>query len=1245
MKKILGLDIGTNSIGWALVQAPNQKGENYAVRGVGVRIIPLSADENDEFTKGNAISKNAGRTLKRGARRNLHRYKLRRHQLTALLNLLGMMPDRKLFELDALNLYSLRAKGVTGQLTLQEIGRVFYHLNQKRGYKSNRKANNEDDQSNDAKELETIDDTKSKLKKKGYLDLINDRERALKDGGLTIGQHFYNELIKQKEQPGSEALRIKENIYLRNTYIDEFDKIWEKQQEYYSNILTEVNKQKIRNEIIYYQRPLRSQKGLVSNCLFEKHHKASPKSSPLFQVSKIWQELNNIELTSFKAMKGYEDGFNKLGKRPLTLEEKQRLFNILTVRGKLSVKDCLKELGYKSGYDEYKLNIRNEKELEGNRTYASIEKVFDHFKVNRDDLLKFDLSVRQNEKIDKKTGEVFTHFQVDATFEAEPLFQLWHLIYSAEETETLTANLQKRYGFTAEVSKALARIDFQKQGYGSLSSKALRNILPHLQLGLNYADACKTAGYNHSASITGIENELRKLDDKLELYPKNSLRQPVVEKIINQVINLVNDIIDEKNGFLSNEERYARDKFEIRVELARELRQSTEERNRTYSRNSRLDRRHKEIIETIKEHLPYKRVTKNDIERYKLWEEFGKVSPYEPEKPIPLGLLFSGEYDIEHIIPKSRLFDDSFTNKTICPRRLNSGILGKNQMTAYDFMKSKGDQAFNNYLEFIKTHLYRKDGISKGKFNKLMMPVDKIPEDFINRQLQETRFIVREVRQLLTLVCRNVYATSGPVTDYLRHHWGYDLILQKLNWHKYEGIGKTIIETDKHGKPLYRIIDWSKRDDHRHHAVDAIVIASTEQSYIQQLNNLNQVVEKRRQQTKQDAIKEIDIKTQIPFTFQQIHDAIDSILVSFKPGKKVSSNSSNKIKKAGGQIQKQTEIIPRGFLHKDTVYGRIKQFEDVALNQRFDRITDVADPKIKAQLIDYIGKFDNNIKEAFNSKNLLLFKEQSGYDRVIVYRHEHVVRYKLDTNFKVADVEYIVDHGIKAIVKSHLSNHGNNAKEAFKIENPVWLNKDKGIPVRSVRCFTGFKDLQALHTNEFGEPIDFVSTRNNHHIAIYKDEIGRLQENTVSFWDAVKRRQAKLPIIIKHPNEVWDTIINSGFDDQELLKGLPKPGWVYQISLQQNEMFVFGLTLEDLQSAINDHNYALISKHLYRVQKMSKKSSGAIDIWFRHHLETKLDDSVTAKRLKKYLNIQSLNGLNGIKVKVNNVGQISEITS
>ncbi|MGZ4159651.1 MAG: type II CRISPR RNA-guided endonuclease Cas9, partial [Neobacillus sp.] len=858
MKKVLGLDLGSSSIGWALIQQPETESEKYHIAGMGIRIIPLSKDDADEFSKGNAISKNASRTSKRGVRRSMHRYKMRKQFLSAAFQALDMMPPKELFALPAVELYGLRDKAAREQITLQELARIFFHLNQKRGYKSNRKANNDEEGSTTDVEIDENaieDDEPKKKKKKGYLDLINDREALITE--QTIGQYFYHELVKNP------FYRIKENIFMRKSYENEFDQIWKTQQQFYPNVLTEATKHRIRNEIIYYQRPLKSQKGLVSVCTFEgkmysdkrsrynkevfSGPKVAPKSSPLFQVSKIWQELNNIEITSFQAMKSRnkrwvsetsETIFDQYGKRKLTLEERQTLFDALNWGEKLTPKQILQNLGYSSGYNEYKINLRNEKFMEGNRTLSDIKKVFDKHMVNRNELLRFELIPDTSGKIDTATGEIFQRVKGKKekesplhTFEDEPLYKLWHLIYSIEETDTLVKTLQNKFNLSNEVATALAKLDFQKAGYGNMSARALRNIMPHLMNGLGYADACTKAGYNHSNSLTAEENAKRDIQDKLLLYPKNSLRQPVVEKIINQVINLVNELIDEKNGYVTNVERYAKDKFEIRIELARELKQSAKERNDAFSRNTQQDKRHKAIEEELKK-CGFSRVSKNDIERYKLWEEFGKVSPYEPTKVISLSEVFNQVpgvlYDIEHIIPKTRLFDDSFSNKTICPRKLNKD---KDNQTAYDFMNMQGDQAFYDYKEFIKQHLDKK-GISKSKFKKLMMPLSEIPDDFIDRQMNETRFISREIKGLLQKVCRNVYSSTGTVTSRLRHLWGWDDVLMNLQIDKYREQGLTewiTYTTNGQTHKVEKIRGWSKREDHRHHAIDALSIACTKQ--------------------------------------------------------------------------------------------------------------------------------------------------------------------------------------------------------------------------------------------------------------------------------------------------------------------------------------------------------------------------------------------------------------------------------
>jgi CRISPR-associated endonuclease Csn1 len=1280
MKKVLGLDLGSSSIGWALVHQPETTSEKYHIAGMGVRIIPLSKDDTDEFTKGNAISKNASRTLKRGVRRSMHRYKMRKQFLTKIFRMFDIMPPKELFMLSAVELYGLRDKAVKEQITLQELARILFHLNQKRGYKSNRKANN-DDESKTAgiKDDENIleDDEPKKTVKKGYIDLITDREELVKE--QTIGQYFYQELLKNS------FYRIKENIFMRKSYENEFDKIWETQQTFYPDILTEAHRTHIRNEIIYYQRPLKSQKGLVSVCPFEgklyndkrsnytksvfSGPKVTPKSSPLFQVSKIWQELNNIEITNFQAMKSYNKNlvadtprteFNQYGKRKLSHEEKKKLFEALNWGEKLTPKQVLQNLGCTSAYNEYKINLRNEKFMEGNRTLVDIRKVFDKFKVNRDDLLRFDLTADKTGSIDKETGEIFHRIKGKSkenplsSFENEPLYKLWHLIYSIEETDVLVKTLEAKFNVSKEIATALAKLDFQKAGYGNMSARALRNILPHLLNGLGYSEACAKAGYNHSNRLTTEQNAQREIIDRLELYPKNSLRQPVVEKIINQVINLINELIDEKNGFITNKERYE-DIFEIRIELVRELKQSTKERNDAFSKNTQQDKRHKAIEEELKR-CGFNRVSKNDIERYKLWEEFGKVSPYEPTKVISLSEVFNQVpgvlYDIEHIIPKTRLLDDSFSNKTICPRKLNKN---KDNQTAYDFMKMQGDQTFHNYIEFIKQHLDRK-GITKSKFKKLMMPLLEIPDDFIDRQMNETRFISKEIKELLQKICRNVYSSSGTVTSKLRHLWGWDDILMNLQIDKYKEHGLTewiTYTTNGQNHKVEKIKDWSKREDHRHHAIDALSVACTKQGFIQRINSLNaqhtrdEMFNETRENiyTEKLTLLEKYLAAQKPFDTLTVQNAAANILVSFKAGKRVAVKSVNKIKKGNEVIERRVSLTPRGFLHKETIYGQIKQYEKVKLSTRFGNIDEITNDVKKQQIATYLSKFNNDVKKAFNSKELAKFIQEYGYSDVAVYKNEAVVKYKLNGDFKEKDIEFIVDKGIQTIIRDHLGKHGNNPKVAFNAENTVWMNKEKGIAIKSVRCKTGSDSLQPLHKNEHGEPIDFVSTRNNHHIAIYRDADGKLQENTITFWDAFERKKTGLPIIIKEPNAVWNNILSNGFDDQNVLSKLPLENWQFITSMQQNEMFVFDLTSQELQNAINENNMPLINKHLYRVQKIAESYYN-----FRHHLETSVDDKFNGVKneslsisIGKMKRISSLQNMAGIKIKIDNLGRVLKI--
>ena len=191
--------------------------------------------------------------------------------------------------------------------------------------------------------------------------------------------------------------------------------------------------------------------------------------------------------------------------------------------------------------------------------------------------------------------------------------------------------------------------------------------------------------------------------------------------------------------------------------------------------------------------------------------------------------------------------------------------------------------------------------------------------------------------------------------------------------------------------------------------------------------------------------------------------------------------------------------------------------------------------------------------------------------------------------------------------------------------------------------FTGLSSVEPIKVKDDRNNIEYykyVKPGNNHHIAIYTDEKGKMQEHLCSFWHAVERKKYLLPVIIKNPKEMWDKILNNKKNYPEsFLEKLPNDKWLYEESLQQNETFILGMNSEDFENAIKPNNKAVLSKHLYRVQKMALS-----DYWFRHHLETELVDSNEAKQAKRFFRFKSIRAFqneNPVKVKVDRLGNIS----
>jgi len=1214
---ILGLDIGTTSIGWAVV-AEND-GTKTTIKGIGSRIIPLANDEKNEFQAGNAISKNQKRTLKRTQRKGYDRYQLRKEYLRVKLSELGMLPDIALFTLTALELYGLRVKAINEQISLQELGRILFHLNQKRGYKSSRK-----DESKDKKETE-------------YVAEVISRYSKIKEAGLTIGQFFYNDLLTD------ERYRIKDQIFPREAYIEEFNAICTKQSQFYPVSLTGKNITQLRDEIIYYQRPLKSQKGLVSICEFEGKWyknkdgkevfggpKVTPRSSPLFQVCKLWETINNITISS------------KRGEQfVISMEKKNELFNYLDNHDKLTETELFKILGITRN-DGYYGNKQLTKGLQGNLTKTAMAKILKD-QPDIEKIITFDLSPEPYEEVDKNSGEIVNRIRIKADFETLPLYKLWHILYSIPEEKDIVKKLLMDFNLPEEEARKLAKLDLTKGGFSNKSARAIRNILPYLQKGAKYSDAMTLAGYKHSDSQTVEENLIRPLKDKLKLLPKNSLRQPVVEKILNQLINLVNAII----------EQYGKPD-EIRIELARELKQSLDERNNTFKNNTKRENENKGIVLRLATEYHVK-ANRRNIEKWRLYEQTDGHCLYCGNKIELSDFLNGDESDVEHIIPKAKIFDDSFQNKTISHRRCNKA---KDNSTAYDYMLTQSEEQLHRFEESV-AQLFKTYKITKAKRDKLLMTEAKIPTDFIARQLRETQYIARKSREILHEVCRNVWATSGSITQKLRKLWGWEEALMHLQLEKYKAAGKTEwVEFESNGQQhkKERIIGWTKRDDHRHHAIDALTIACTQQGFIQRINTLSakhtrdeMLAEVKDQVYKEKlTLLEKSLLTKRPFDTAAIENLVSQILISFKSGKKVATLGKRKVKKDGKLITKQEGIIiPRGALSEESVYGKIKRRvnETVKLSSSFTDVDLIINKTCKALVKQRLKNFDNDPKKAFGglTKNPIWIDaaKTQALASVIVstYKEEYVIKYPIGT-ITVKDLPSIVDFGVRKAIQKRLETYNNNPKEAFKdLENkPVWLNEEKKIAIKTVRCFTGLDAVVPVKYNDQKDAIGFVKPGNNHHIAIYVDKEGKKQEHSVTFWDAVERKMNGLPVIIKSPKETWDTILlNKDKYTQGFLNKLPQDDWAYLTSMQQNEMFAFNLNQEALNEAVQNEDYGLISQNLFRTRKIS---SGIY--WFNHHLETEPKESLEDKKLKRCIQA-SMGSFSGIKVNIDALGRIVKI--
>jgi len=839
-KTVLGLDLGVTSIGWALLKFEcDEKAKILRDEGLisnaniidrGVRIFPATTED-----KTNA-PKNHKRRTSRGQRRLVMRKAKRRNELRDLLSANGLLPAiESATSAGAFhNLgdpYSLRVRALDEKLAPFEVGRVIYHLSKRRGFLSNRKSGTS---SEDGKVLGGIKEVREALEREGH---------------RTLGEYLAKQPRKRK-------------YFTHRTMSDsEFESIWTAQQPYHNGLLNNDLKARIKN-IIFYQRPLRSQRGLIGKCTFEKDKKRCDMARQEAQRLRYWQDINNLQLQDPQTLHW----------RPLTDKEKTRVADEL---------ENTKEFTYKNGKitklrkllkitDDVRINLEaNEKKIYGNKSAYAFRRA---------------LGKRWDEYNEEEQNRLI-----------EELFRI-------ENESALERRLKGFWGFNDEQVEKLEGVWHQlEDGYSRLSLKAIRKVLPLMMDGKRYDEAVAEVYGDHRRQFGREEFQ------KLELPPKD-LRNPIVYKALCEVRKVVNAIIRE----------YGRPD-EIRIEMARDLKLTKLQKERSNKQANQNKRDNEEAERFYKERFGLENISGSDKLKYRLWKESGGTCPYTGKPIPPETLLDDGLVDIEHIIPYSRCFDDSYMNKTICDAKFNREVK-KNQAPGEIY-----DRESKEFFELMQ----RVSILPGGKRKKFEMSRQEIEEkgdsgQWIGRMLSDTRYICREVRGYLRQLYpyspdenKYVSVVAGGATANLRHVWHLNAILSDGD------------------------IDIKNRWDHRHHTIDAIVVALCDRGLYQYISRLAG--------RNRDLMKRILSGFSEPWSgfLNDVETAMNGLIVSHAPTRRIR-----------GQLLEETAY---GATNTPGVYVVKKSLESITL----PGVKNIVDPVVKELVELRLSQFGKDIKKAF----------------------------------------------------------------------------------------------------------------------------------------------------------------------------------------------------------------------------------------------------------------------------------------
>ena len=781
----LGLDIGTTSIGWWIYDT--DKGQITGVRDGGVRIF---ADGRDPKSKGSlAVDRRAARAQ----RRRRDRYLRRKAALMKRMAEVGLMPadPEQAKALEVLDPYALRAKGLDSALTLPELGRALFHLNQRRGFKSNRKTDAGDNESGKIKDAtKRLDWAMRDHKARTYGEFLHMRRQRADTPRKTPSVRTRLTVAArdgaEKEEAGYDF--YPDRGHLRN----EFDALWSKQAEYHG-ALTDDLRDEI-GTIIFHQRPLKLPK--VGKCLFTDEERL-PSAHPLNQRRILVETVNALRVA-------------ELGEaaRPLTLEERDTILH--TLDNKTHTKSL-------SG-----MQIRL-KAL-GKAIKLRSGQYFTLATANRD-AIACD-PVRASLSHPDRIGPRWSTLDADAQWE---IVKRIRAVQSDSDHARVVSWLVCEHELDPEHAEA-AIIAQLPEGYGRLGLTATTRILEALGVDvIPYSEAVARCGWHHSDGRTGevlnrlpyygeildrhvIPGTYDEADDDITRFGR--ITNPTVHIGLNQLRRLVNKIIDTY--------KTPADPMpikEIVVELARDLKLSQDQKadvERTIKKNTQAAIERGKKLEDMG--VPNSGANRMAL---RLWEDLNddvmkRFCPYTGERISP-GMLFDGSCDIDHILPFSRTLDDSFSNKTLCLKEANRAKRNYSPSEACEkgLLDREKMEAVMKYLPDNKAWRFAPDAMERFEGER----------DFTARALKDTQYLSRLARTYLDALYDGsggksyVWVVPGRLTEMLRRHWGLNGI---------EAL------TDSGAQTVKR----KNRTDHRHHAIDAAVVAATDRSLIQKISKI-----------------------------------------------------------------------------------------------------------------------------------------------------------------------------------------------------------------------------------------------------------------------------------------------------------------------------------------------------------------------------------------------------------------------